>query len=75
MALNGQFQTFFGLHAIFDFAKLYFKFPVTGIVNGIRAGILDSGFAVMKPGAHLPGKKKSAGHSHRPDSVKFIGIE
>ena len=62
-------------HSVFDFLKLYAKFPKSGVLRGIRLGVQDVGLWVVQPGPHLAGKQKGPAYTHGSDGIEFVGVE
>ena len=75
MAVLSQLAAFRGQDAILDFAEFHFKFPITGIVDGIGFGILNIYFIAVKSGPNFAGKEKGTRNTHRPDGIQFVGIK
>ena len=75
MPLARQFTPFGGQHLIFDFTKLDFILPVTGIVYRVRPSVFGIDVGIMQPRPDLAGKKKCPGHADGANGVQFVGIE
>jgi hypothetical protein len=75
MAILGDPPAFPGQDPIYDLAKFYFILPIARIINGVGPGLFDIDMGVVKPGAHLAGKKKCPAHADSANGVELVRIK